>query len=292
MKKAMLYTITTILVLLSLLTLTRSFNDAAQEISDYSLIASDGTVLRYLEDDIIQSSFSKITGFSVKSIDRSSTNTIRMQQLHLGKVDPSALLNQYVEAISTNYSLLDNVVVNFSNFDSLVDIEPYDAFYSISNNGAFLVSPTAVIESIYINATVDKNASFYFSNTTPSADSSSYPLVTVEFYSIDGTRIYSHSAYQRQDQDNAASGSRYFFMQLRDPQTFQNAGSLNVAFGEVNGSDNSLGVFVEGMVVNVTHMDVEFESRPGLISFENGVMSMTTEVNSVRKPFTIILAHE
>lgn len=137
-KKAVLFTITTFMMLFSLFLLSGAYANLNKQLQKTILNAKIGTHIKYVEDDISSQIFFDLLGIRLDSITNTGDNTtinftggiIDLNITH------AMLALDYKNFIERNYSSLNNLQVNMSNFTSKISITPYNASYYINNTRA------------------------------------------------------------------------------------------------------------------------------------------------------------
>lgn len=293
-KKGFLFTIATLLLLLSIFTLASVYLDRNKELQSSITISGVGDKLRYIEDDVISNAYSDLLGIKLDEITKASTVAISFNQALLAPGrDYNTIMNTYKEFVEGTYSTQNNVEVALTGFGNTFTIEPYDTLFEVNGENIYVYTmptPMNYVESIRATVKVDaENNSICF---VPRDDHAQHPEISVTFiYKKEGGGHEScTNSIQLDPQENNDDAGHQFFLETKNP-----SGSIEIKYGQITGMDDDgvLAILTTNINANVTQLDLEYTLvEDERIKIKGSSISISSLVGGVAKESEIILAEE
>jgi hypothetical protein len=286
-KKGILFTVTTIFLLLAVFLLSSAYLTRNKELQRTATLSLAGDKLSYIYDDVGNNIYRDMIGTNI-SVSRSGNFvTITLQQPDISSSSSqSQLMLNYETFIESTYKNLNNFQISLTGFNNIFTIAPYNA-QAIINNSIFYfyTKNTTALQNISIEVVVDEireqdNSHF------PAVDPGQIP-VSVKFYQ-NGSEIYSESKPQDPSEENT-----YFAKTFQDsgPPIVHGISGIYVQFGTYNSQDGVLRVWVDNLNANITKMDITYTAQENT-RIKGGNISITSAVENITKQTEIILAEE
>lgn len=293
-KKGFLFTIATLLLLLSIFTLASVYLERNKDLQNTVTLSGIGDKLRYVEDDVISNAYSDLLSIKLYNIKKASSVTVSFNQVLLAPGrNYSTIMNAYKAFVEGVYAARNNVDITLTGFGNTFTIEPYDTLFKINGENIYVYTmpiPINYIESIRITVKVDAENSSVCS--MPDDDHAQNPEISVTFtYKKEGGGQGSCTNFVKLNpQENNDVGSHQFFLETKNP-----AGYVEVKYGRITGmgGDGILAIITLGINANVTQLDLEYTlTESGRIKIKGSSISIDSLVGDVTKESEIILAEE
>lgn len=298
-KKAILFTITTIFLLLSLFLLTSAFLDRNKELHNVMSNSAFGDKFSYMEDDVVSNSYQELLDINFEGVERSSTVLLKFDQFFLS---PSRLYEEYMQTYKTlienKYSTLNNLNITLTAFNPSFTVEPYNTTLNIQGvNLTVLTMPasTNYIESItaYIKVKQDfscdgdlcKNQGKANNACERPANDPSPPVIDITWEDSAG---FECNWKRKLDptEDNDKVNGRQFYVE------FLNGGTAEVKFGNIDETNGVFKLITDGIEANVTELDIEYSSLSQNLVLKGGFVTIKSNLTNITKTADIILYKE
>lgn len=280
-KKGFFFTLLTLLLLLSILMFSKAYLYRDVELK-YSVVTSFSiSRLGMIEDDVLSNIFTDLLTTQIESITRTGTITINFNHSELViNRDYSTIMSDYETFVENTYDSKINTDINLHGFNNSFKIQPYDT--KIVQNGetlyVYLMPPYSNVNSITINTFSD--ATLFGICSAPFSDPGGINVNVVFEDSVGG--ICSSSVNLDPNQNNDFFWGVQFYSFLSNPFS-----SVEVKFGQVNGTNGVLAILTNNANVNITQLSINYDLVPEKIYLESG--SILIGDNKTSK---IILAQE
>jgi len=286
-KKSILFTIATLLLLLSVFTLTSAYLERNKDLQSVVTMSSTGGKFRYLEDDVVSNVYSNLLTVELGEISRSSTvNIVFNQALLVPGRDYDSIVESYKDFIEGDYSSLNNVNITLIDFGNNFTIEPYNATFEILGEDIYVYTmPLATNYVQSISVTVDVGGEKSGNCEKPQDDGGAYPEITVTY---DHTAGSCTEGLQLNPQENNDKVGDQFYMGTKNP-----TGSIEVKYGQITGmtGDGILAILASDIVANVTQLNIEY-SLNDKVKLRGGDVTIKSVVGNITKQNEILLAEE
>ena len=161
-KKGVLFTVTSIMLLLSVYLLANAFSERSAGLSEAIIGLSFGDRLRFIEDDVVSSSYGQLLDIDLDNIERSARFMLRFDRFF---ISPSRDYPNYMKAYETlienKYSSLNNINITLSGFNSSFIARPYNSTFILGkSNFTIFTMPTATNYIQTITAHIRLNGTF------------------------------------------------------------------------------------------------------------------------------------
>jgi hypothetical protein len=287
-KKAVLFTITTIFILLTVLTLTSIYVERNKELQYNIIDSSYSNKVRFIEDDVISDVFSNLLSVNLKNITRSTVINVSFDQILLspGK-DYYQKAQSYEQFIEGTYSNLNNINIELTGFGNNFTIRPFNTINVIKGENITVYtnpSPTNYVERIGIIVDIDAENNSVCS--VPTDDSGSHPEILIT-YIYDGGSCT--NIVQLDPEENNDQAGKQFYLDTINP-----IGYIEIKFGIIPGYSGNgvLNLETNNITVNVTGLYFEYELSDQNIDIISGNLTINSATNDLQKHTTIVLAEE
>ncbi|MBI2135625.1 hypothetical protein HYU06_00980 [Candidatus Woesearchaeota archaeon] len=286
-RKGVLFTVVTILLLISLFLVTKAFLDRSIELDKTIVDYQNIEKLAYIEDDVVSNSYADLLKISLNRI-RRDTNFVNITFNSLGMINPNIghikLMQDYRDFIVNNYSAFSNVQIAFTDFSSNFSIFPYNATYRLNGSRLYLYNPNHEnLVKISLQARVTEDNVNKNGNNTP-ANSASGKIIEVKIVDKDGeallgtdTRILSPTA-----------SNLPFYTSFNTT----NAPNISVYFGQFEDRNGTLLVRTDFMTANITSITLTYNVTNEKVYLGAGNLTIVNRVIAVNKATEIVLAEE
>jgi len=290
-KKAILFTIMTLLLLLSVFTFTQAYLDRNKELQNTVSLSGAGGKLRYIEDDVISNAYGDLLGIKFGNITRGDYINISFNLASL--VHGRKYLdvtNSYESFVEGAYSYLNNANVTLIGFNNSFVIEPYGTRFDLQGQNISVYTmpvPLNYIRAITVRTDVGaENNSECF---VPADDGVPYPEIIVGYtYDlIGGGRGECLNYAQLNPQENNDLSMKQFYLETKNPSGF-----IGVKYGKISSTDGVLAIITYNITANVTQLDLQYNLIEGKVQIKGGNISIKSLVGDITKQNEIILAEE
>jgi len=290
-KRSILFTVTTILLFLSLLLLAQAYKDRTHQLEEDATIRMTAEQLAYAEDDVISGVYRDLLPTTLHVIERGSTIILKFNLTPLS-IDnqQEKMFEQYNDFIRSNYSLSGNLNITLINFNNSFRILPYDTLFVLNGSELTIRNPDYTdIVSVTVDVLIDLDNDTKWVNFTPSDSLGGLPI-TVTYYDEEGDEIYVHSAELPPTTDNDDVLGRQFYQSFTSGNA--SLGYIDTKFGLVNGATGIFQVRVVNITANITSLELEYTADPDRVILRGGNISIASKIGGIRKNTEIILAEE
>jgi len=278
MKKAVIFSLMTFLLLLSLLILSTNYISREKELERQSLGANTGDRLRYTEDDLISGVHESLLSIAFTLTNTSSASILSFSGGKLDSaLDHPALMAAYKRFIEDNYSILTNTRITLNNFSSGFRLEPYGSSYLLNRTSATLTIPNASsLQQLRLQISVSESLSNLLSNSSP-ADTGPLPI-QVEFLDLQGKELLSDTSANL----NPSAQNPSFQI------LFSGGKILQVNFGKPAGRNTTLLINATNLVADITLVELTLSKAQNL-SLSDGSLYLSLPSAEASKTRAIIL---
>jgi len=284
-KRGILFTVTSVMLLISLFLLTNAFLDRTQELQRDIAVKVTAEQLAYAENDIAGNVYSELLT-TVASIKRTTSTTIQFNSIQLSAdLDHSARMQQYQDFIEQNYTLSNNLDISLIGFNNSFTIEPLNAMFVVNKDILYLYSPEDEINRITLNIVVSRDNETKFESVVPIVPPG-IPIV-VRYYDYEDDLIYDQTILMRPDHDNDNIADRQFYQSFSDGAAY-----IDTKFGTVNSTDGVLYISVVNLTANITSLEITYANQATAIIIKGGNVSIKANIGKMTKNSPIILAEE
>ncbi len=278
-KKAFLFSITAMLLFLSILTLILAYFDRNKELQASVTDSFAADKIRFIEDDVIGSAYSDLLGVELKTITRGSTVDVFFNKTILGR-DSRIPVLAYKDFVENDYSGMNNLEVNLTRFYTNFTIWPYNTTFIVDNGGVLLKTmPKSNNPVVSVGIEVKVKGQLQGTCSAPDDDGLPYPLISVTFNYEGGTCTADRRLNPAQDNDKLG---RQFFI----PTT---GGNVEVKYGRITSWNGDLTIYRNSVPANVTKLDIGY-SPDTRVFITGGNISIKS--GGIVKKSRIILAEE
>ncbi|MBU2561183.1 MAG: hypothetical protein KKD17_02715 [Nanoarchaeota archaeon] len=275
-KKGILFTVTTIFLLLAVFLLTSAYLTRNKELQRMATLSLAGDRLSYIEDDIADNIYPELLSLNLESIARASDVTIIFNHSNLiSSRDHRQLMLDYETFIEETYSTLNNIDIDLEGFNNSFSISPYDSTFIIDSDAIYVYTgnPTNISG---ITLTIDVSE-LNTSDGSPGSTGS----VNVEVNINHAGGEFSESA----DLDPAVANGPFYV-------EFEDGTEVEVNFGSYNGQEGVLRIRASGVRANIPHLELRYDSLPEGVVIKGGNISLASVLENITKDSEIIIAEE
>lgn len=286
-KKGILFTITTIFLLLAVFILSSAYLTRNKELQRTATLSLAGDKLSYIYDDVGDDIYYELLETNTSISRNGNFITITIQQPGISSSSShDQQMPPYESFIESTYEVQNNMQISLTGLNNSFTVSPYNAEVIINDSiFYFYTGNTSALQNISVEATVDETRSIDYDGK-PSQDPG-HKLINVNFYQ-NGSQIYSESRNQ-----NPAEANSEFYQTFKNdgPPVEHNVSGIYVQFSSYNGQDGVLRVWVDSLDANITKLDITYAAQ-GNVKIKGGNISITSPVENITKETEIILAEE
>jgi hypothetical protein len=299
-KKSVLFTVTAIVLLLSLFLLSASFFDRNRALQSLVSTSSFGDKMKYLEHDIISKSYQDLLAIIVEGVSRSSTVTVKFDQFYLTtNRDYSQIMKSYKTLVERKYSSSNNIQANLTAFNASFKMLPYNTTFNFQKeNFTISTMPTAtnyvttLTVYAYLNGTFSCNDNPCTSEQSaanvpcnePQSDGSGID-VTIIWEDATPYTCTSTATVSPTENNNRPDGTQ-FIVDILDDQLAE------FKVGQVNGINGVIKLISGNVAVNLSQMDIEYSLLNEKVILEGGSLQIQSDLENMTKKNNIILYQE
>lgn len=300
-KKGVLFTITTIVLLLSLYLLAESFMERNKELRSIILNSIYGDKFRFIEDDVISGSYKELLGIRLEGIARGSTLDVKFDQFFLSELrEYDSYMKSYETLVENKYSSLNNLNITLQGFNTSFLLMPYNSTVEIHSRNLtiqtmpastnYIASITAYItlnDSFSCNGVLCANQSDADANACeqPGNDKQGNPTVTITWEDKSGFTCSRERRLEATENSDKGNGRQFYASLL-------NSGNAEVKFGQVNGVNGVFRITINGIAANATQLDLSYTSMNDKTFIKGGNMAIKSVLGNITKQMEIILYKE
>ena len=299
-KKGILFTITTIVLLLSLYLLAEAFMERNKEFGSIMSNSVFGDKFKYIEDDVISGSYRDLLDIKFEGISRTSTFSINFDQFVLSPLrDYDSYIKSYETLVENKYSSLNNINVTLTGFNTSFILMPYNSTFEIHSKNLTVRTMPASTNISSITAYIKVNGTFSCNDIAcadqsdadneaceaPGNDPAGNPAITITWEDTTGfTCLRSRNADPAEDNDKG--NGRQFYVSLL------NAGNAEVKYGQVDGINGVFRITAMDLQANATQLDLSYALINDRIIIKGGDLAIKSELGNTTKQMEIILYKE
>src|SRR3989338_2247891 len=277
-RKGVLFTIVTILLLISLFLVTKAFLEISIELDKTIVDYQNIEKLAYIEDDIVSNSYADLLKISLSRI-RRDNSFVNITFNNLGVISPNInhikIMQDYRNFIVNNYSAFSNVEISFSDFTSNFTIFPYNASYRLNVSRLYLYNPNYEnLVKISLQARVTEDDVNKNSNNTP-ANSSTGKIIEVKIVDKDGETLLGADS-------PILSPSAVNLPFYADFNT-TNTPNISVYFGQFDNRNGTLLVSTDYTTANITSITLTYNATQQKVYLGAGNLTIVNRVIAVNK---------
>ncbi|MBW2971005.1 hypothetical protein KY320_02490 [Candidatus Woesearchaeota archaeon] len=287
MKRGLLFTVTTFLLLSSVFFLSFAYVRRSAYTQSALHMTKTGDRLRYLEDDIGSSAFIDLLGMDIPSVRRRSQNlTLTFTEITLSKdSNYDAMLQQYQSFIENNYASQNNANITLQDFDTKFTIQPYNTTFIVDTTNLEMGHFNSTqVERISVVIKLNQSADDLLSNTTPTDGIGKLVEVSVDCLDRSNKPLLTDTfALLETDKHNQKFEMR-----------FAADKSLTVYFGESDDiADRAvLEVSINGTDANITSLSIVYPTQLTPTTIDAASVSILIPHLNIRKNSKIYLFAE
>ena len=286
-RKGVLFTIVTILLLISLFLVTKAFLERSIELDKTIVDHQNIEKLAYIEDDIVSNSYSDLLKISLSRIKR-DVNFVNITFNNLGVISPNInhikIMQDYRNFIVNNYSAFSNVEISFSDFTSNFTIFPYNASYRLNGSRLYLYNPNYEnLVKISLQARVTEDNANKNTNDTP-ANSGSGKIIEVKIVDKDGDTLLGTDARIL----SPSAANLPFYADFNTTST----PNISVYFGQFDNRNGTLLVSTDYTIANITSITLMYNATQQKVYLSAGNLTIVNRVIAVNKTTEVVLGEE
>lgn len=300
-KKGLLFTITTIVLLLSLYLLAEAFMERNNELGSMMADSIYGDKFRFLEDDLISGSYRDLLDIRLEGISRGSTTDIKFDRFFLSPLrDYDSYMKSYETLIEGRYSSLNNLNVTLIGFNTSFLMLPYNSTFEIhSKNLTIRTMPVSTNYISGITVYLKVNGTFSCNDVpctdqanadneaceAPANDPAGNPAIAVTW---EDTAGFTCTRSRKLDpaEDNDKGNGRQFYVSLL------NAGNAGVKYGQVDGINGIFRMTARDLQANATQLDLSYTLMNNKVVIKGGNLAIRSGLGNITKEMEIILYKE
>ena len=275
-RKALVVTLSTLLLLLSLFALTLVFFHRHAQLRSTQVDAQLAEKLGFVEDDIVSGSYAQLLNTSV-TISRESGNVlVNFSGLRLHAADPEAVMAAYRSAVQGAYARRNNLNITLSGFVPVMNVTPYRSAIAINRSDVLMVNNESSLSGLTIIVQTDEAA---------------YDQLEEEFAA--------GSAAVRFVLLNRSQAVLYDTTIGLDPSVrsklafaFGGAQRLQLLFGRFGPQEAGTALLSSTLPVELRALLLRFAEQPAPVALEGGTITIATTVRNVTRSSRVILAEE
>ena len=275
-KKGILFTVTTIFLLLAVFVLSSAYLTRNNEQQRTATLSTAGDKLIYIKDDATSSIYSDLLSINLESIVRGTDVAVIFSQSNLSSsIDHNQIMQDYETFIEGTYATLNNINIELSGFNNSFSLSPYNSTFIIDRNMFYVYTENpSNISRIRLVIAVD---ALNISDGQPGDTGG----VEVEVGIIHNGGEFNASA----ELDPAAANSPFYV-------NFENNSRIEVNFGSFNSQDGVLRINASGLEADISHMEFRYNLQSEKVIIKGGNISITSAVENITKQTEIIIAAE
>jgi len=281
-KKGVLFTITTIVLLLALFSLSHSFLVRSRSLS-HLLGSGFGEKLLFIHDDVLSNSYRMLLDIIVEGVERNSTAILKFDHIFLSSQrDYDAYMQNYESLVEGTYASLNNIDLSLEGFNSSFSILPYNTTfdYEEENLSVYTMPAAEHIESI--TAYISINGTFDCSGLAcPGQEESQEngcqgpgntagnPVIFITWQDSNSFTCTQAKELSPTENNDKGNGKQFAANLL--------SGNAEVKYGTVLGRDGVFKLIASGIESNLTQLDIEYRLAPEKIMLKGGVLGISSD---------------
>jgi len=277
-KKGILFTITTIFLLLAVFLLSSAYLTRNKELQRTATISLAGDRLRYIEDDITDNIYSDLVSINLESISRGTYVTVVFNHSNLSSsINHRQLMQDYETFIEGAYSALNNINIDLIGFNNSFSLSPYNSTFTIDSNMIYVYTENPDnIDRIQLIMDIDE-ATLNTSDGQPSDTGD----IEVEIEMTHSGGEFNPSA----DLDPTVNNDPFYV-------NFEAGSRIEINFGLYNSQSGVLRVNASGLKADISHLEFRYNLLSEKVIIKGGNISIIYPVENITKKTEIIIAEE
>ena len=279
-KKGFLFTIVSLIILMSILLFAIAYNNRAKSFQGLDNI----NILRYYEDDIISNVYSDLLDVRLVDIIKGDNTLINFSGLgvYASNRDKQVYMDNYRNFVVGYYSSLNNINVSFGNFVPEFYVRPYNSKFSLDAEDLVVLNPNySQIQRINIDIKVNETLDLE-DDGQPPQDPGETPI-RVRFLRNNGNVIYDEERNQDPNENN--NPFRISF-KTNPPNTIHDFSEVGVKFGNY-GENGMLILNTNNLEAEITRFEIFYNNADSRI-----VINTNSKVKINDKENSIVLVQE
>ena len=276
-KKGILFTITTILLLLAVFLLSAAYLTRNNELQRTATLSLAGNNLRYFEDDIGNSIYPDLLLMNFEPITRGSYVAVIFSHSNLtSAINHSMIIQDYETFIEGTYSALNNIDAELTGLNNSLTLYPYNTTFTVDGGMiyAYTYDPGAINSIILHIEAVE--AGLNISDGRPADNGDIQVSVNITH-----------------------AGGRFISSAILDPAAYNsnfyvdfNSSRISVNFGRINNRDGTLVINASGLKADIPHFEIRYNPAPDKAVIKGGKISLISAIDNITKYTDIIVAKE
>ncbi len=279
-KKGFLFTIISLVILISILIFAIAYQNRVKELQKLDNV----NILRYYEDDITANAYSDLLDIEVFNISRNNNVLINFSKLGKYALDRNnqEIMNNYRDFIISNYSRLNNINASFDNFVSEFYIRPFNSRFSLNTGNLNILNPNySQIQRINIDITVNETLDTGAAEIPP-VNPGKIPIHVRFIRKSNGQVLYE----QEKEQDPTGNNPEFRLPFKSNPPNPVEVSFVNVKFGNY-GESGMLIASVSNLEGEITRFEIFYSNKDSRIALDT---NSSVRINN--KETKIVLAQE
>lgn len=276
-RKALVVTLSALLLLLSLFALTLVFFHRHAQLRSAQVDAQLAEKLGFVEDDIVGGSYAQLLNISAAGISRQGGIVlVNFSGLRLHAADPEAVMAAYRSAVQGAYARQNNLNITLSGFVPVMNVTPYRSAITINRSDVLMANNESSLSGLTIIVKTDEAA--YGSLEEDLAAGS----VAVRFVLLNrsGDVLYDTAG----GLDPAVQSKLKF--------DFGGARRLQLLFGQFGSQEAGTALLSSTIPVEVRTLLLQLVEQPAPVALEGGMITIATAARNVTRSSRVILAEE
>lgn len=279
-KKGFLFTIISLIVLISILVFVIAYNNRVKQLNELDTV----NILRYYEDDIVSNVYAYSLDINLVNISNGGNTLINFSKLGLysGNRNQQGIMDNYRTFVIGDYSKLNNINVSFDNFVPEFFIRPYNSKFTLANKNLTVLNPNySQIQRINIDITVNETLDTD-DNNKPKRDNNQIPIRVRFIRRSNGAILYDKEVEQNPTQNN-----ELFQLTFKtNPPPIHDFSEVSVKFGNY-GQNGMLIASVNNLEGEVTKFEIYYNNSNSRI-----ILDADSNLKINDKETRIVLAQE
>lgn len=277
-KKGVLFTITTIFLLLGVFLLCSAYLARNKELQRTATLSLSGSRINFIEDDVLNDIYPDLISTDIISISRGNNVTIIFNHSDLNStINHSHLMQEYKDFIEGVYSSLNNIDVDLDGFNNSFTFSPYNSTFIVEGNIIYVyIDDLNSINKTKLTIIVD-GTDINISDGKPGSNGDIG--VEVNITHTGGEFISSANL------DPAISNNPFYV-------NFNSSSRIEVNFGQYNSKDGVLRINASGLKADIPKLELVYNLIAEKVVVKGGNISMISAVSNITKDTEIIIWDE
>ena len=284
-KKGILFTITTIFLLLAIFLLSSAYLIRNKELQRTATLSLAGDKLSYIEDDITNNIYSDLLSINLESISRGNIKnktgtyvTVVFNHSNLtSSINHEQLIQNYKNFTEGTYSNLNNINVELNGFNNSFSLSPYNSTFIIDSNMFYVYTDNSDnINRIKLIMTVDEAAL----NTSQGQPSNTGDI------EMEIEMTHSGGEFEPTADLDPTNVNDPFYV------NFASGSRIEISFGLYNSQNGVLRINASGLKADISNLEFRYDLLSEKIIIKGGNISITSPIENITKETEIIIAEE